>query len=1061
MKWSLAELRRRPRRRWPRLLALACVALAGAVVLFGFFGLPGILRPRAAEELSRLLARSVTIEAARVNPFRLSAALEGVAVKETNGSPLLSIREVSANLGFWATLLGKPHLQDVSLDGISLYVVRNDDGTLNLAQLGPAQESAPAPTEAAPVLPHLRLDRATLRDTTVHVRSEHDAETLVLRFSELAAELHGLDTTHTDANALFQLSATVESGGRIDLRAALSPTLAQLSGTLTVSDANLAVLSPVVSSALPLTLRSGSATLETDFRITRVNTQTRTVLENASLRLKDLQLVAKGDAEPFLTLTAFSSTGGTVDSDTREVQAGKLAIEGIKLDLQRDASGLQPLARLQSALAVPAAPGSAAPTTPATSRDSALKIAFTALEIDGPGVRFRDGTGARHVDVSTESLRVKAGALNLSAADQAWPIEGEVALRGGGVIRMAGELTPATQHAAVSVELVDLPLAPWGPYLEQFADVWLATGRTGGSLRLTWKNGQGAITGKTSVSDVSLVDNQANAPLITWKQLELEDLALDVPSFRSRVGEIRWVEPRINAAVSREGRLNFAALLKPAAASAVPIAKPVAAPGAPNLAPATASPGTPRAATSPLPFAIGRLHVEGARLSFSDGMMQPVVTVALSDLSGTIERIDSTSTTSATVQLEGRLGTDAPLRIRGDVQALGAAPSADLRLDLTRLDLVPLTPYSVRYTGYGVERGHLSIESRVRLARNALDTANRITVERLTLGERQPSPQATNLPVPLALALLTDSRGRLTLDLPVAGRVDDPAFHIGPTVARTLVGLLTKVATSPFALLGAAFGGGGEELAVQLFDAGAPQPRENEVKKLATLHRALADRPGLRVELTGQFDPAVDRAPLRERELARRIDAVARRLQQAAGLPEDAPLAPTTEVAALAALFAENFPEVVAAQAAAAAARAIPSPTPVPEVSVSAPAPDANRDGLLARLLRLLAERLRRPAGPATSQAATPAPAPAVTPSPVPATESVADAPQVAPITPEQMAAQLLATVEIDDAALQELARARANAVRERLLQGTGLSPERVSVGSIRAGSARVELSLK
>lgn len=85
----------------------------------------------------------------------------------------------------------------------------------------------------------------------------------------------------------------------------------------------------------------------------------------------------------------------------------------------------------------------------------------------------------------------------------------------------------------------------------------------------------------------------------------------------------------------------------------------------------------------------------------------------------------------------------------------------------------------------------------------------------------------------------------------------------------------------------------------------------------------------------------------------------------------------------------------------------------------------------------------------------------AVTPSPVPATKSVGEGPRVAPITPEQMAAQPLATVEIDDAALQELARAQANAVRERLLQGIGLSPERVSVGSIRAGSTRVELSLK
>ena len=1019
------------------------------MVLFSYFGLPAIIRPRAAEELSRMLARPVSIEAVRVNPFRLSASFEGVTVTETDGSPLLSVREASANLGLWATLLGKPHLQDVSLEGISLYVLRRDDGTLNLTQLGAARPPAAEATDASPFVPYLRLDRATLRDATIHVRSEHGEETLALRLSELNAELRGLDAAHPQANAPFLLSAKVESGGRIDLRADVSPTLAHLSGTLTVSDANLAVLSPVIASVVPLTLRSGATTLETDFRVTRANAQTHVVLEKANLQLSNVQWVAKGDAEPFLAWTSLASTDGTVDLSMRHANMGNIAMQGFTLALQRDASGLHPITRLQSALAGLAAPPAAvspAATAPAPSTDSAWKIAFTALEVDGPGVQFRDGTGTRGVDVSTESVRVRAGALNLSAVEQAWPIEGSVALRGGGAIRVAGELKPGIQQAEVAAELVDVPLAPWGPYLEPFADLWLAAGRTSGSLRLTWKDRAGALTGKTSVSEVSVVDNQANAPLVSWKQLDLDDLAFELPSLRSRIGEIRWIEPRVNAAVSREGRLNFAALLKSAPSSAAPSAKPAALPAAPS------------APASPLALAVGRLRIEGARLTFSDGMMQPAVTVALSQLSGTIERIDSTSSAPAKVQLEGRLGADAPLRIRGDVQALGASPSADLRLDLSRMDLVPLTPYSVRYTGYGVERGNLSVESRVRFARTTLDTTNRLTLERLNLGARQPSPQATNLPVPLALALLTDSRGRLILDLPVAGRLDDPTFHIGPTVARTLVGLLTKVATSPFALLGAAFGGGGDELAFQIFEGGKSQPRETEVKKLAILHRALADRPALRVELTGQFDPAIDRAPLRERELARRIAVVARRLQTATGLPEDAPIEPATEVAALAALFAESFPDVVAAQAAAAAALSVPppSPTPVPEAGASAPTADAGRDRLLARLLRLLAEPFRRPATAAKST-----PAPVAAPNPVPLNESVAAAPKIPPITPGQMAEQLLATVEIDDAALQDLARARADAVRERLLQGTGLDPERVIIGPIRAGGTRVELSLK
>jgi len=54
--------------------------------------------------------------------------------------------------------------------------------------------------------------------------------------------------------------------------------------------------------------------------------------------------------------------------------------------------------------------------------------------------------------------------------------------------------------------------------------------------------------------------------------------------------------------------------------------------------------------------------LEGAQLRFSDGAMKPAVTVALNQLSGTIERIDSTSPKGAQVTLEGRLGAESPLR---------------------------------------------------------------------------------------------------------------------------------------------------------------------------------------------------------------------------------------------------------------------------------------------------------------------------------------------------------------------------------------------------------------
>ncbi len=80
-------------------------------------------------------------------------------------------------------------------------------------------------------------------------------------------------------------------------------------------------------------------------------------------------------------------------------------------------------------------------------------------------------------------------------------------------------------------------------------------------------------------------------------------------------------------------------------------------------------------------------------------------------------------------------------------------------------------------------------------------------------------PDATKLPVRLAVALLKDRKGEIHLDLPLTGQIDDPKFSVWGIVVKIIVNLLVKAATSPFALLGAIFGGG-EELSYLEFDPG-------------------------------------------------------------------------------------------------------------------------------------------------------------------------------------------------------------------------------------------------
>ena len=132
----------------------------------------------------------------------------------------------------------------------------------------------------------------------------------------------------------------------------------------------------------------------------------------------------------------------------------------------------------------------------------------------------------------------------------------------------------------------------------------------------------------------------------------------------------------------------------------------------------------------------------------------------------------------------------------------------DLRIKFKDIDLSPMTPYSGKYVGYKIQKGKLFMDLKYQIINRKLDSQNKIFFDQFTLGDKVESPQATKLPVRLAISLLKDRKGEIHLDIPVTGSLDDPKFSVFSIILQVLGNLIAKAATSPFALIGAIMGGG-------------------------------------------------------------------------------------------------------------------------------------------------------------------------------------------------------------------------------------------------------------
>jgi hypothetical protein len=265
------------------------------------------------------------------------------------------------------------------------------------------------------------------------------------------------------------------------------------------------------------------------------------------------------------------------------------------------------------------------------------------------------------------------------------------------------------------------------------------------------------------------------------------------------------------------------------------------------------------------------VRVQNGHMDFSDFFVKPNYRADLTELNGRISTL--TFEQPADLEFTGKVNQAGVLEVRGKVNPLAANIFLDMEASARDIELPRLSPYSAKYLGYGIDRGKLSVKVKYLLEDRKLTAANSIYLDQLKLGEKVVSADAADLPVPLAISLLQDRNGVIDVNLPISGSLDDPQFNISGIVLQVIGNIITKAVTAPFALLGSV-AGGGADLDYLEFAPGSAKLSEASEKKLDTLGKALADRPGLKLDVTGRADPAADREGLKQGALDRAVKQV-------------------------------------------------------------------------------------------------------------------------------------------------------------------------------------------
>ena len=818
-----------------RALGAVLIAIALYSVL-GFLILPGIGLRIINQQLANYATVPARLDRLEFNPFSLELTLWGLRIGEP-GKEQVGFERLYTNLqsdSLWTKAL---HLADVQLDKPKTELLFNKDGTLNLTQLFKLPASEPTQTDPNSKPFPMRIDNIKLAGGYLHFTDMRPSEPIEFLYDSMDLELKNLSTLPDD-NADMTLVAAGPAGGRIDWTGTLSLVPITSTGKLKVTDGKMKVWWPYVRDALPLALEDGVLNFSTDYTL-NLSKETEMVLSNATASIAPLRINAP-DGRPLVRLERLDVSDTRVDLAKQQVVVGKINSQNLETWAAREKDGQldwQKLFASQPAKApsktdevVTVEAPKAAPVAPSKPWEVLLKD----VNVRDYRVHLADKEPNTPValDIGPLNLNLKNfDSLNRSP----FSLNLDTGVGKQGQLTASGDvnLSPVSARLKVTTKDIDLRIAQ--AYIDPFIRLELRSGMLGSDLAVNLKSTEPlafTVEGRAQVEQLHTLDTLKNRDFLKWQKLVLGDVKYQHGDSLS-IATVNFEKPYVRFMINDDRTTNIDDLLIPQPAGST-----------------TAK--SPASKDKPLGIHIGAIAINDGSANFADFSLTPNFQTAVQQLNGQIGTIDSRNAKPAPVNIAGKVDRYAPVTIKGSVNPFDPMASLDIATSFKRVELTTLTPYSGKFAGYRIRKGRLNLDLHYLITNGQLKAENKLVVEQLQLGEKVDSPDAVDLPIKLAIALLKDTDGKISIELPISGDLNNPQFSVMPIIWQTVRNLVLRAAQAPFKFIGGLINGGGaEDLGTVSFAPGSSELSPQAQKALNTLAQALKERPALRLEIEG------------------------------------------------------------------------------------------------------------------------------------------------------------------------------------------------------------------
>lgn len=747
---------------------------------------------------------------------RGTVALNQVAMIDLNGQPLLTLPRLEVPLETVDVFARKASLGTILLQGPEVHVKLDKMGILNLTTLvgdekndsptaarttdsqppGDTQPETPvlaaAPTEnaskeggkLADPPPAVEIAEIRLADGKLSFLDETLDQPFQTKLDAVNVSVRQFSTDQTKP---FTVEASIKSevGELIRQTGTITLMPMKVEGDVEVHDVLVNRYASYYAKHVLFDIEEGLVDLSTKFAYAKDEHGAQTTLSTLTTALKSLRLKKRGEKDDFLKVPTFTVTQVDLDLAKHTVTIGEVATSKGWASVRREKDGTMNVTTLTPSAPTVTTGKKAAAGPPTKKKEPPQKVVSAPppppwavivkkIVFDQYAVRFDDQMPSQPVTLVAEPLALT---VENFSTDTKSKLNTTVRLTFNktGTLAVSGPVSLDPFFATLKVSGKNLDVLPLRPYFADQLKIAVTSGAVSaeGNVTLqTAKEGDLKVTyaGQAAVTKLATIEKTTTEDFLKWKSLYITGIDVATSPFRLAIKEVALADFYSRLVLNPDATLNVQGIV-------LRTQPPPTTTGPQQTATPSPSPPMPEEKRVS-PIKIAQVTLQGGTVDFTDRSIKPHYTAKLIQLGGHISELTSAEGKPADVDLRATLEGVAPLEITGKINPFSKDLYVDLAVDFRDVDLNPMTPYSGKYAGYTIEKGKLSLGLKYLIANRKLQSENKVVIDQLTFGSAVNSPDATSLPVRLAVSLLKDRNGVITLNLPVSGSLDDPQFSI-------------------------------------------------------------------------------------------------------------------------------------------------------------------------------------------------------------------------------------------------------------------------------------------